>query len=113
VPPELEELAAGLDGALEELREFARGIHPAILTEGGLGPALRTLARRSPVPVRLQARTLGRLPEPIEVGAYYVVAEALTNAAKHARAATVTVEVGAPRAHCGSWSATTASAAPT
>jgi signal transduction histidine kinase len=100
VPPELKELAAeleqvtaGLDGTLEELQEFARGIHPAILAEGGLGPALRTLARRSPVPVQLHLETQGRLPERIEVTAYYVVAEALTNAAKHANASLVRVEV--------------------
>jgi signal transduction histidine kinase len=100
VPPELGELAAeldqvavGLDGALEELREFARGIHPAILSEGGLGPALRTLARRSPVPVQLQLGTQARLPERVEVAAYYVVAEALTNVAKHANASVAEVEV--------------------
>jgi len=100
VPPELDELAAdldhvaaGLDGALEELREFARGIHPAILAEGGLGPALRTLARRCSVPVQLQVGMEGRLPEQVEVAAYYVVAEALTNVAKHAGASGVQVEV--------------------
>ncbi|MDG6102185.1 AAA family ATPase [Dactylosporangium aurantiacum] len=101
VPPELVELRAQLDrlvggaaDALDALREIARGIHPAILTEGGLGPALRTLARRSPIPVRLVMRVEGRLPERVEVSTYYVVAEALTNAAKHAHAsaATVTVE---------------------
>ena len=90
---ELDQVAAGLDGALEELREFARGIHPAILAEGGLGPALRTLARRSPVPIQLQVSTQDRLPEPVEVAAYYVVSEALANATKHAQAANVTVEV--------------------
>jgi signal transduction histidine kinase len=102
VPPELGELAAELDrvaaglvGALDELREFARGIHPAILSEGGLGPALRTLARRSPVPVELRLGSEGRLPEPVEVAAYYVVSEALANAAKHARASSVTVAVEA------------------
>jgi signal transduction histidine kinase len=100
VPPELGEfaaeldaVAAGLNGALEELREFARGIHPAILSEGGLGPALRTLARRSPVPVELQLGTQARLPERVEVAAYYVVAEALTNMAKHANASMAEVEV--------------------
>ncbi len=100
VPPELGELAreldgvaTGLNGALEELREFARGIHPAILAEGGLVPALRTLARRSPVPVELDLHTDGRLPEAVEVGAYFVVSEALANAAKHADATSVAVEV--------------------
>jgi signal transduction histidine kinase len=76
---------------IEELRETARGIHPAILAEGGLRPALETLARRSPIPVDLQVHADERLPEPVEVSAYYVVAEALTNAAKHARASAVTV----------------------
>jgi signal transduction histidine kinase len=89
---ELESLAAGLDGALEELRELARGLHPAILARGGLRPALKTLARRSPIPVDLQIHADGRLPEPVEVSAYYVVAEALTNAARHARASAVSVE---------------------
>ena len=72
---------------------MSRGIHPAILSEGGLGPALKTLARRSAIPVELDVRTVRRLPEPAEVAAYYVVSEALTNAAKHARASTVHVDV--------------------
>ena len=100
VPPELDDVsaqldrvAAGLASALDELREFARGIHPAILAEGGLGPALRALARRSEVPVELDVRTTRRLPAPIEVAAYYVVSEALTNAAKHADASVVAVDV--------------------
>jgi signal transduction histidine kinase len=100
VPPELEELqaeldrvAAGLTGVQDELREIARGIHPAVLAERGLGPALRALARRSPVPVDLQVHVEGRLPERIEVTAYYVVAEALTNVAKHAGASVVQAEV--------------------
>jgi signal transduction histidine kinase len=100
IPPELgeahQELAgvqAELDEVLGELRELSRGIHPSILTEGGLGPALRTLARRSSVPVELQVGTEGRLPERVEVAAYYVVAEALTNVAKHAGASVVQVEV--------------------
>jgi signal transduction histidine kinase len=79
--------------ALHELREMARGIHPAILAEGGLRPALKILARRSLIPVDLQVHTDERLPEPVEVSAYYVVAEALTNTAKHARASAVRVEV--------------------
>ena len=80
-------------GALDELREIARGIHPAILAERGLAPALKTLARRSPIPVDLQVHVTERLPEPVEVSAYYVIAEALTNAAKHARASTVSVHI--------------------
>jgi signal transduction histidine kinase/CHASE3 domain sensor protein len=102
VPPELVELraeldrvAAGLVRAQDELREYARGIHPAILAEGGLRSALRTLARRSTVPVELDVRAERRLPERIEVGAYYVVSEALANAAKHANASRVAVEVEA------------------
>lgn len=86
-------MTAGLTGALDELREFARGIHPAILAERGLAPALRMLARRSPVPVKLDLGTDARLPEPIEVTAYYAASEALTNAAKHAGASAVVVGV--------------------
>jgi signal transduction histidine kinase len=100
-PPEAGQLAGQLDGlaaeassALDELRELARGIHPAILAERGLPPALKALARRCTVPVELDVRAERRLPEPIEIAAYYVVAEALTNAAKHANASTVHVEVG-------------------
>ncbi|HYZ27669.1 MAG TPA: GAF domain-containing protein [Thermoleophilaceae bacterium] len=79
--------------ALEELRETARGIHPAILSEGGLAPALRALARRTPILVELSVSVPGRMTEAIEVAAYYVVAEALTNAVKHARASVVRVAV--------------------
>jgi signal transduction histidine kinase len=100
IPPELDEVHQELAGveaelgeALDNLRELSRGIHPAILTEGGLGPALRSLARRSSVPVELQVGTEGRLPERVEVAAYYVVAEALTNVAKHAGASVVLVEL--------------------
>jgi signal transduction histidine kinase len=97
VPPELggqlDEAVAEATGALEELTEIARGIHPAILAERGLGAALKALARRSPIPVDLQVRAGERLPEPVEVSAYYVVAEALTNAAKHSGASEVSVEV--------------------
>jgi signal transduction histidine kinase len=78
--------AEELTGAVEELREIARGIHPAVLTEGGLGPALRTLARRAAIPVDVDIRTEHRPADRIEVAAYYVVSEALTNTAKHARA---------------------------
>ena len=90
---ELTNVAEGLANVLDELREMARGIHPAILAKGGLGSALKTLARRCPVPVELDVRAQARLPERIEVAAYYVVSEALTNAAKHARASVVNVEV--------------------
>jgi GAF domain-containing protein len=90
---QLSQAAEGLTGVVDELREFARGIHPAILADGGLGPALRTLARRSPIPVELDLCVPGRLSEQAEVCAYYVVSEALANAAKHSRAIAVTVEV--------------------
>jgi signal transduction histidine kinase len=100
VPPEIGPLRAelsrvvdGLTSVLDELREFAQGIHPAILAEGGLGPALRTLGRRSAVPVELDVRDELRLPERVEVAAYYVVAEALANAAKYAQASLVHVDV--------------------
>ena len=84
-----------MEGALDELREFARGIHPSALAHGGLGPALTALARRSTVPVELEVRTESPMPEPVEVAAYYIVSEALTNAARHANATTITVEVEA------------------
>jgi len=89
VRTEVADVAAELMGVLDELREISRGIHPAILSDSGLRPALRALARRSAVPVELDVRVDGRLPEPVEVAAYYVVSEALTNAAKHARASVV------------------------
>jgi signal transduction histidine kinase len=82
---ELADVADGLVAALDDLREISRGIHPALLASGGLGPALRGLARRSPLPVELDINLDGRLPDSVEVAAYYVVAEAVTNAAKHAR----------------------------
>ena len=90
---ELDDVARGLTGALDDLREFARGIHPAILAEGGLGAALKSLARRSAVPVVLEMRTDARLPEPVEVATYYLVSEALANTAKHAEASAVVVGV--------------------
>ena len=102
MPPELGDIAAELDRtvatvtvALDELREIARGIHPAVLARGGLGAALRVLARRSPVPVDLAISGDRRMPDHIEVSAYYVVAEALTNAAKHARASAISVKAEA------------------
>ena len=94
------ELAARLDAvaeeatrAMAELRDLARGVHPAVLAEGGLRPALRGLARRSAVPVALEIQVEGRLPEQVETAAYFAVAEALTNAAKHADATVVSVAV--------------------
>ena len=92
---QLDGVAAGLTDVLDELREIARGIHPAILAEGGLRPALQVLSRRCAVPVRLDVQVAGRLPEQAEIAAYYVVAEALTNTAKHAQATTAEVEVAA------------------
>jgi len=89
---DLVEAAAGLTEVLKDLQEISRGIHPAILSKAGLPTALRTLGRRSAVPVILDVRIDGRLPEPVEVGAYYVVSEMLTNAAKHARASVVEVD---------------------
>jgi signal transduction histidine kinase len=87
----LSEVADGLAAALTELQEISRGIHPAILTDGGLTRALKTLGRRSAIPVELDIRIGTRLPEPVEVAAYYVVSEALTNAVKHARASVVRI----------------------
>jgi signal transduction histidine kinase len=75
------------------LREISRGIHPAILSEGGLGPALRALSRRCAIPVELEISTPGRFAERIEVTGYYVVSEVITNAVKHAHASVVRVAV--------------------
>jgi signal transduction histidine kinase len=82
-----------LDGALTELRDLARGIHPTVLTERGLEAALDALVRRAPFPVDLRATVGGRLDTAIEAAAYFLVSEALTNAAKHAQADTVSVDV--------------------
>ncbi|XVU28029.1 AAA family ATPase [Actinoplanes sp. CA-054009] len=96
VPAELTSLHAQLgnavavaNDALKEVQEIARGIHPAVLASGGLRPALRALARRSLLPVQVDVLVEQRLPEHVEVSAYYVVAEALTNAVKHAGASSV------------------------
>jgi signal transduction histidine kinase len=82
-----------LDLALDELRALARGIHPAILTDRGLGAALEALAARAPVPVQVAALPVERLPEPVEAAAYYLASEALTNVARHAGASFVSVHV--------------------
>ena len=88
---ELSRVAQGLADAVEDLQEISRGIHPPILSKGGLGPALQALAHRSPIPVDLEITTDGRLAEPIEVAAYFVASEALANAAKHSQASRIVV----------------------
>jgi len=85
--------AQGLTDAIQELREISRGLHPAVLEKRGLAPALRELVRRGSLPVKLDVRVSGRLPERVEVTGYYVVSEALTNAAKHSEASVVSVDV--------------------
>jgi signal transduction histidine kinase len=95
VRADLDRMAGDLTEALDELRELSRGIHPVVLSEGGLGPALRTIARRAGVPVELDLRTRERFPEPVEVAAYYVVSEAVTNTTKHAAATHVQVTLDA------------------
>ncbi|HET6190923.1 MAG TPA: epoxide hydrolase N-terminal domain-containing protein [Trebonia sp.] len=101
-PPELEEglarIAERATDVFNQVREISHGIHPAILSESGLTPALKALARRSAVPVELDLRTGRRLPDQVEVAAYYAVSEALANAAKHARASVVHVELDTPDA---------------
>jgi signal transduction histidine kinase len=100
VPPEgddleqwLDRMSAALTGVLEEVREIAHGLHSAVLATGGLSPALRVLARRSTVPVRLDVQVAARLPDAVEIAAYYSVAEALANTAKHAGASAADVTV--------------------
>jgi len=100
LPPDSDKLAAQLDAlvdeatsTLDELRELTRGIHPMLLVEAGLAAALDALARRSTVPVELTVAVEGRLPEQVEIAAYYVVSEALTNTAKHAAASLVQIQV--------------------
>jgi PAS domain S-box-containing protein len=113
----LDESVTELAGATAELRELARGIHPAVLTDRGLGAALKAVAARAPVPVEVTSTTEQRLPQPVEAAVYFVVAEALTNVARYAQAsqaavaialdgAKVTVEVsddgvGGATAHAG------------
>jgi signal transduction histidine kinase len=91
----LERMITETNDVLEQLREIARGLHPAVLADGGLRPALAALAARSAIPVRLDVRVAGRLPESAELTAYYAVSEALTNIAKHAYASGAQVEVAA------------------
>jgi signal transduction histidine kinase len=99
-PPELEgglsRIAERVTDVFDQVREISHGIHPAILAEAGLQAALKALARRSAVPVELDLHAERRLPDHVEVAAYYAVSEALANAAKHARASAVHVELGTP-----------------
>ena len=90
---QIAQIADELIGTVDELREIARGIHPSILSEGGLTPALRTLARRAPIPVQVDIRTEARPADRIEVAAYYVVSEALTNTIRHASASSARLTV--------------------
>ncbi len=94
----LDELARDLEGVAEEIRAFSQGLHPALLSRSGLGPSLRALARRSPVAVDLDVAGVPRFPEPIETAVYYVVSEALANAAKHSQATEVCVTVASDAA---------------
>jgi GAF domain-containing protein len=86
-------IAKGLGEAVEDLQELSRGIHPAILSDAGLGPALETLALRSPIPVELEVATRERFPEPVEVATYFVASESLANAAKYSQASRITVRL--------------------
>ncbi|WP_433080999.1 CHASE3 domain-containing protein [Dactylosporangium sp. CA-052675] len=88
-------IGSDLAEAIDELRELARGIHPSILSAGGLSPAIRSLARRSPVPVEVRLELPARLDASVEIGVYYVVAEALTNAIRHAHATLISVTASA------------------
>lgn len=92
-------LADSLDDAFEQLRDVARRIHPAVLSHGGMGAALRSLARRCEVPVTLELPEGPRLPEAVELSAYYVVAEALANAARHAQASSIHVRAQVEEGH--------------
>ena len=89
----LDAASRDLKAAHEELRELARGIHPAVLSDRGLGPAIEALAARAPVPVEIASAPAKRLPQPVEAAAYFVVAEALTNVAKYAHASQARVRV--------------------
>jgi signal transduction histidine kinase len=89
----LSETVRELNTITDEVREIAQGIHPAILTQGGLGPALRTLARGCPILVEVAAADEARLPEPVEIATYYVVTEALANVVKHAEATCASIDL--------------------
>jgi PAS domain S-box-containing protein len=93
VDSRLDDLNGELESIIDDVREISRGLHPALLSHSGLGPALRALARRSPVPVEIQIPAEERYPESIEITVYYVVSEGLANAAKHAAATLVQVSL--------------------
>jgi len=102
---EITDIATALTGVVDEAAGDLRGIHPAVLSSAGLRAALRALRRRSTIPVDMDVRIDGRLPETVEVGAYYVVSEMLTNAAKHSSASVVEVNAGRVRRHTLVWRA--------
>jgi PAS domain S-box-containing protein len=91
----LERIGREIEAVLDDVRELSRGLHPALLSQAGLRPSLRALARKSPIPVKLEVDVAERPSESIEIAVYYVVSEALTNAAKHARASEISVELAA------------------
>ena len=93
VVPMIDEISEKLTVALAELRELARGIHPAILSDRGLGPAVQSLADRVPLPVECDVELPDRPPPPVEAAAYFVVAEALTNVARYAKAQEARVDI--------------------
>jgi signal transduction histidine kinase len=102
VPPELLELnaqlaltAEGLREVGEDLQEITRGIHPAFLSKGGLGPAIKMIARRSAIPVEVNLQVAQRFPEWLETASYFVISEAITNAVRHSRASVIRVDVEA------------------
>lgn len=94
---DLERTQSEIDAVLDEVRELSRGLHPALLSQGGIDRALRSLARRCPIPVALEIELQERPPESVEIAVYYVVSEALANTSKHARASAVSVAVTADR----------------
>ena len=96
---QLADIGDGLAEACEELRQVSHGIHPAVLSQGGLRPALGALRRRAAIPVELSVNVNRRLAESVEVAAYYVVAEALTNTAKHGQASTAYVSASIDEGH--------------
>jgi signal transduction histidine kinase len=89
----IDEVTSDLEGILEEIRVFSQGLHPALLSRSGIGPSLRALARRSPIPVNFDVTQGARFPPAIETAVYYVVSEAVANATKHSRASMVSVTV--------------------